>query len=154
MLPNETFTSFVEEKFPNWDDDAEMLQTLLSTLLSKPLPSTSRKSSVQKNGISRKTSLKTTYDKKEVAFDYIKPKLKNWDPQRIAILDMLLMRLGVCDSFSFKPSRQKLPLTNISTWLKNTVRNRADNSSTVYSDNIHKELVKDDKMHKVSFKQP
>ncbi len=26
MLPNENFTSFIEEKFPNWDDDADMVQ--------------------------------------------------------------------------------------------------------------------------------
>src|SRR6476620_1960983 len=86
MLPNETFTSFVEEKFPNWDDDAEMLQTLLTGLLSKPAAFNFQEIISTEKWESARDLLKTTIEKKQVALEYIKPKLKNWDPDRIAIL--------------------------------------------------------------------
>ncbi len=36
MLPEEIFTSFIEEQFTNWQDDAEMMQQLVISYLSKP----------------------------------------------------------------------------------------------------------------------
>ncbi len=36
MLPNESFTGFIEERFPNWDDDADMVNQLVTAILAKP----------------------------------------------------------------------------------------------------------------------
>ncbi|WP_315814519.1 transcription antitermination factor NusB [Paraflavitalea speifideaquila] len=36
MLPNESFTSWIEENFTNWDDDADMLRLLVQNFLNKP----------------------------------------------------------------------------------------------------------------------
>ena len=154
MLPNETFTSFVEEKFPNWDDDAEMLQTLLSTLLSKPAAFNFQEVISTEKWDFAKDLLKTTIDKKEVAFDYIKPKLKNWDPERIAILDMLLMRMGVCEFLFFETIPPKVTINEYIDLAKEYSTQQSGQFINGILDNIHKELVKDDKMHKVSFKQP
>ena len=154
MLPNETFTSFVEEKFPNWDDDAEMLQTLLSTLLSKPATFNFQEVISTEKWDFAKDLLKTTIDKKEVAFDYIKPKLKNWDPERIAILDMLLMRMGVCEFLFFETIPPKVTINEYIDLAKEYSTQQSGQFINGILDNIHKDLVKDDKMHKVSFKQP
>ena len=154
MLPNETFTSFVEEKFPNWDDDAEMLQTLLSTLLSKPASFNFQEVISTEKWDFAKDLLKTTIDKKEVAFDYIKPKLKNWDPERIAILDMLLMRMGVCEFLFFETIPPKVTINEYIDLAKEYSTQQSGQFINGILDNIHKDLVKDDKMHKVSFKQP
>ena len=154
MLPNETFTSFVEEKFPNWDDDAEMMQTLLSTLLSKPAAFNFQEVISTEKWDFAKDLLKTTIDKKEVALDYIKPKLKNWDPERIAILDMLLMRMGVCEFLFFETIPPKVTINEYIDLAKEYSTQQSGQFINGILDNIHKELVKDDKMHKVSFKQP
>lgn len=154
MLPNETFTSFVEEKFPNWDDDAEMLQTLLSTLLSKPATFNFQEIISTEKWEFAKDLLKTTIEKKEVAFDYIKPKLKNWDPERIAILDMLLMRMGVCEFLFFETIPPKVTINEYIDLAKEYSTQQSGQFINGILDNIHKDLVKDDKMHKVSFKQP
>jgi N utilization substance protein B len=154
MLPNETFTSFVEEKFPNWDDDAEMLQTLLTGLLSKPASFNFQEIiSIEKWEFARDL-LKTTIDKKEVALEYIKPKLKNWDPDRIAILDMLLMRMGVCEFLFFETIPPKVTINEYIDLAKEYSTQQSGQFINGILDNIHKELIKDDKMHKVSFKQP
>ena len=154
MLPNDTFTSFVEEKFPNWDDDAEMLQTLLSTLLSKPATFNFQEIISTEKWDFARDLLKTTIDKKEVALEYIKPKLKNWDPDRIAILDMLLMRMGVCEFLFFETIPPKVTINEYIDLAKEYSTQQSGQFINGILDNIHKELVKDDKMHKVSFKQP
>jgi N utilization substance protein B len=154
MLPNDTFTSFVEEKFPNWDDDAEMLQTLLSTLLSKTATFNFQEIISTEKWEFARDLLKTTIDKKEVALEYIKPKLKNWDPDRIAILDMLLMRMGVCEFLFFETIPPKVTINEYIDLAKEYSTQQSGQFINGILDNIHKELVKDDKMHKVSFKQP
>jgi transcription antitermination protein NusB len=154
MLPNETFTSFVEEKFPNWDDDAEMVQTLLSTLLSKPATFNFQEIISAEKWEFAKDLLKTTIDKKEVALEYIKPRLKNWDPDRIAILDMLLMRMGVCEFLYFETIPPKVTINEYIDLAKEYSTQQSGQFINGILDNIHKDLVKDDKMHKVSFKQP
>ena len=154
MLPNDTFTSFVEEKFPNWDDDAEMLQTLLSALLSKPAAFNFQEIISTEKWEFARDLLKTTIDKKEVALEYIKPKLKNWDPERIAILDMLLMRMGVCEFLFFETIPPKVTINEYIDLAKEYSTQQSGQFINGILDNIHKELVKDDKMHKVSFKQP
>lgn len=154
MLPNETFTSFVEEKFPNWDDDAEMLQTLLSALLSKPATFNFQEIISTEKWEFARDLLKTTIDKKDVALEYIKPKLKNWDPDRIAILDMLLMRMGVCEFLFFETIPPKVTINEYIDLAKEYSTQQSGQFINGILDNIHKELVKDDKMHKVSFKQP
>lgn len=154
MLPNDTFTSFVEEKFPNWDDDAEMLQTLLSALLSKPATFNFQEIISTEKWEFAKDLLKTTIEKKDVALDYIKPKLKNWDAERIAILDMLLMRMGVCEFLYFETIPPKVTINEYIDLAKEYSTQQSGQFINGILDNIHKELVKDDKMHKVSFKQP
>ena len=154
MLPNDTFTSFIEEKFPNWDDDVEMLQPLLSALLSKPATFNFQEIISTEKWEFAKDLLKTTIDKKEVAFEYIKPKLKNWDPDRIAILDMILMRMGVCEFLFFETIPPKVTINEYIDLAKEYSTQQSGQFINGILDNIHKELVKDDKMHKVSFKQP
>lgn len=154
MLPNELFISFVEEKFPNWDDDAEMLQTLLSSLLSKPGTFSFQEIISSEKWEFAMDLLKTTLDKKEVALEYIKPKLKNWDPERIAVLDMLLMRMGVCEFLFFETIPPKVTINEYIDLAKEYSTQQSGQFINGILDNIHKELVKDDKMHKVSFKQP
>ena len=101
MLPNELFTSFIEEKFNNWDDDAEMVNMLLLNFFSKPAAFNFQEILSQEKWQFAKNLLETTLEKQELALDYIRPKLKNWEPDRIAVLDMILMRMGVCEFLFF-----------------------------------------------------
>jgi N utilization substance protein B len=57
-----------------------------------------------------KELLETTLNKKDVTQELIKPKLKNWDPERIATLDMILMRMGVCEFLFFETIPPKVTI--------------------------------------------
>ncbi len=54
--------------------------------------------------------LTTTLDKREYITELIKPKLKNWDAERIAQIDMILMRMGVCELLYFETIPTKVTI--------------------------------------------
>lgn len=154
MLPNESFISFIEEKFPNWDDDAEMVNNLVLSIIAKPAALNLQELIGPEKLLFAKDLLRTTIEKKEVAMEYIKPKLKNWEPERIAILDMLLMRMGVCEFLYFETIPPKVTINEYIDLAKEYSTQQSGQFINGILDNIHKDLVRDDKMHKVSFKQP
>jgi N utilization substance protein B len=152
MLPNENFISHIEEHFNNWDDDAEMMEQLVLTYIQKP-------KSVQFNEIMSpdkwefaKTLLKTSIEKKEYCAELIKPKLKNWDAERIAQLDMVLMRMGLCELLYFDTIPTKVTINEYIDLAKEYSTAQSGQFVNGILDNIHKELVAEGKIQKVSFK--
>jgi transcription antitermination protein NusB len=152
MLPNDFFTSYIEEKFNNWDDDGEMVNTLLISFLNKPNGFNFQEILSQEKWSFARNLLDTTMDKKEIALDYIKPKLKNWEPDRIALLDMLLMRMGVCEFLFFETIPPKVTINEYIDIAKEYSTQQSGQFVNGILDNIHKELVRENKMHKVSFR--
>jgi len=152
MLPNEAFTSYAEENFTNWDDDADMLRLLVQNFLNKPQGFNFQELISKEKFQFGKGLLETVLDKKEVTMEYIKPKLKNWDPERIAVLDMLLMRMGVCEFLYFETIPPKVTINEYIDLAKEYSTPQSGQFVNGILDNIHKDLVQENKMHKVSFK--
>jgi N utilization substance protein B len=91
-------------------------------------------------------------DKKEVLMDLIKPKLKNWDPDRIATLDMILMQMGVSEFLYFETIPPKVTINEYIDLAKDYSTPQSGQFVNGILDNIHKDLVKEEKMHKINFK--
>ncbi len=155
MLPNESFGSHVEELFTNWDDDGEMMSQIITSYLSKPQPSVhfnfQEIVSADKWDFG-KILLQTVIDKKDILLDLIRPKLKNWDADRIATLDMILMQMGVAEFLYFETIPPKVTINEYIDLAKEYSTPQSGQFVNGILDNIHKELVKDDKMHKINFK--
>ena len=110
MLPDENFISDIEAKFIHWDDDAEMMITLMNGFLQKPV-SFNFGEMVSKEKMDFAIDLmECVMDKKEYCLELIKPKLKNWDAERIASLDMILMQMGVCEFMYFETIPPKVTI--------------------------------------------
>jgi transcription antitermination protein NusB len=152
MLPNESFESHLEEFYTSWQDDADMMVQLVNNFLSKPASYNLDDLLSKEKRQFAINLLQTALDKKEITLDYIKPKLKNWDPDRIAVLDMILMRLGVCEFLYFETIPPKVTINEYIDLAKEYSTPQSGHFVNGILDNIHKDLVKDEKMHKVSFK--
>lgn len=152
MLPSESFTSYVEEHFTNWDDDADMVNVLVQNFMAKPASFNFQELISREKLTFAKGLLETTLERKEVAMEYIRPKLKNWDPERIAVLDMLLMRMGVCEFLYFETIPPKVTINEYIDLAKDYSTPQSGQFVNGILDNIHKDLVRDNKMHKVAFK--
>jgi len=152
MLPNEHFTSFVEEHFNNWDDDGEMMNLLVLNFISKAGSADLQQLISREKWQFAKDLLETSLSKKELTMEYIKPKLKNWDPERIAALDMILMRMGVCEFLFFETIPPKVTINEYIDLAKEYSTPQSGHFVNGILDNIHKDLVKDEKMHKIAYK--
>jgi transcription antitermination protein NusB len=152
MLPNELFTSFIEEHFNNWDDDGEMMNLLVLNFIGKPAGADLQQLVSREKWQFAKDLLETCLDKKELTMEYIKPKLKNWDAERIAALDMILMRMGVCEFLFFETIPPKVTINEYIDLAKDYSTPQSGHFVNGILDNIHKDLVKDEKMHKIAYK--
>jgi transcription antitermination protein NusB len=96
--------------------------------------------------------LEVVQSKGDYLLELIKPKLNNWDADRIASIDLLLLQMGLAEFLYFETIPTKVTI--------NEYIDLAKEYSTVQSgqfingllDNLHKELLKENKIHKVDFK--
>ena len=153
MLPNEIFINHVEENFTNWDDDAEMMNQLIQNYLQKPGSYNIQQMIGEEKWKFAKDLLLTTREKSDYALELIKPKLKNWDFERIATLDMILMQMGVCEFLYFETIPPKVTINEYIDIAKEYSTQQSGQFVNGILDSIHKDLITQNKIHKVDFKQ-
>ena len=153
LLANEIFISHIEESFPNWDDDGEMVVQLLVAYIHKPGSYNFKQVISADKKEFAKNLLQTVLDKDEHLQSVIVPKLKNWDPERIAQLDMVMMKMGVAEFLYFETIPPKVTINEYIDLAKEYSTAQSGQFVNGILDNIHKELVQDGKMQKVDYKK-
>lgn len=152
LLPNEDFINHLEENFIHWDDDAEMMNQLVLNFLQKPANVNFNEMVGKDKWEFAKSLLETVLDKKEVSMELIKPKLKNWDADRIAALDLIILQMGVCEFLYFETIPTKVTINEYIDLAKEYSTTQSGQFVNGLLDNIHKELTAENKIHKKSFK--
>lgn len=153
MLPNEDVISHLEELFIHWDDDAEMMNLMMLNFLQKPGSYKFLELiSLEKLDFA-KNLVRTAMEKKEFTMELIKPRLKNWDAERIALLDMILMRMGTCEFLFFETIPAKVTLNEYIDLAKDYSTPQSGHFVNGILDNIHKELTLENKLRKVDYKK-
>ncbi|MEP7319999.1 MAG: transcription antitermination factor NusB, partial [Panacibacter sp.] len=153
MLPSEDFIEHLEEHFPNWDDDSEMMDQLMLNYLQKPGSFNLQQLIGDEKTKFAKDLFLTVIDKGAYAIELIKPKLKNWDSERIAVLDMILMQMGVCELLYFETIPPKVTINEYIDLAKEYSTSQSGQFVNGILDSIHKELVAEDKIHKIDFRR-
>jgi N utilization substance protein B len=152
MLPGEWFEAHIEDLFTNWDDDAEMISQLLLNYLHKPQSFNFQEIVNKEKWDFARGLLETVIEKKEVLMELITPRLKNWDAERIATLDMILMQMGVSEFLYFETIPPKVTINEYIDLAKDYSTPQSGQFVNGILDNIHKDLVAAEKMHKINFK--
>lgn len=153
LLANELFVSHIEENFSNWDDDGEMVVQLLAAYLQKPGSYDFKQMLSPDKAQFARDLLQTVLDKSEYLQELIIPKLKNWDPERIALLDMIMMKMGIAEFLYFETIPPKVTINEYIDLAKEYSTQQSGQFVNGILDNIHKELVQQNKMHKVDYKK-
>jgi N utilization substance protein B len=153
MLANEVFVAHIEENFSNWNDDGEMIVQLLTGYLQKPGTYQFNQLLSADKAEFATTLLQTVLDKNEYLQSLIIPKLKNWDPERIAQLDMILMKMGVAEFLYFETIPPKVTINEYIDLAKDYSTQQSGQFVNGILDNIHKDLVQQGKMQKVDYKK-
>ncbi|MEO5908991.1 MAG: transcription antitermination factor NusB [Ginsengibacter sp.] len=152
MIPDEYFLSDVEEKFIHWDDDAEMMILLMSNFLQKPTSFNFDEMVGEEKMKFAIDLLEAVIDKDSFCLELIKPKLKNWDSERIALLDMILIKMGVCELLFFETIPTKVTINEYIDLAKEYSTEQSGHFVNGILDNIHKELLSQNKIHKTNYK--
>ena len=152
MLPNDNFISHMEEHFINWDDDAEMMQALVLNYFNKPGQHDFSDILSKDKWEFAKSLLNTVIDKSAQTLEMIKPKLKNWDADRIATLDLIILQMGVCEFLYFDTIPTKVTINEYIDIAKAYSTPQSGQFVNGLLDNIHKELTAENKIEKRNFK--
>ena len=101
ILENEALQTYFSEELPGWEDDRDMTLMLMENFF---------KSSSKINFLSPVSGEKKEYayelmntvlEKEAYIMQLIQPKLINWDAERIALIDLILLRMGVSELLYF-----------------------------------------------------
>ena len=153
LLTNESFTNHIEENYSNWDDDGEMIVQLAASYIHKPGSYNFNTLISPDKARFAEDLLRTVQEKKELLQMMITPKLKNWDPDRIAQLDMILMKMGVSEFLYFETIPPKVTINEYIDLAKDYSTQQSGQFVNGILDNIHKEMVLQGNMKKVAFKK-
>ena len=153
MLEDEIFVSHIEENFINWDDDADIVVQTLRNYLQKTASANFSEVISNDKWDFAKSHLNTVLEKEKHLEGFIIPKLKNWDPERIAALDMIIMKLGVAEFLYFETIPPKVTINEYIDIAKEYSTQQSGQFVNGILDNIHKELVQQNKLHKTDFKK-
>src|SRR5690606_25207845 len=107
MRENEVFTESMSDHFPSWDDDESLVYGAVKRSL-RELPQNNHFFIDQLPNTEFVDELGKDLLYKVIRYDtelqqMIATKLKNWQEDRVALLDMTLMKMGICE-FLYFPS--------------------------------------------------
>ncbi len=152
LLPSELFISHIEEHFINWDDDAEMMHGLVLNYFAKQ-DNQNFSEFISKEKWEFATSLLNTVNSKsEYTLELIKPRLKNWDAERIAALDLIILQMGVCEFLYFETIPTKVTINEYIDLAKEYSTEQSGQFVNGLLDNIHKDLTAENKIEKQKYK--
>jgi transcription antitermination protein NusB len=153
MLPSDLFISHIEEHFMNWDDDADMVLPLLKSYIQKPGSVNFNEFVPKDKAEFARSLLQTVLEKSEHLESFIIPKLKNWDAERIAVLDMILMKLGTAEFLYFDTIPPKVTINEYIDLAKEYSTQQSGQFINGILDSINKDLQSNGKMHKTDFRK-
>ncbi|OYU95167.1 MAG: transcription antitermination factor NusB [Bacteroidetes bacterium B1(2017)] len=103
---SELFEAFVEERYSNWEDDQVLVLTTLQKTLqmlkessTRVLPDKHKDEEEDLKFVKNLFDLCVQNDKE--LMELIAAKTKNWDQDRIALVDLILMKMAICEVLYF-----------------------------------------------------
>lgn len=148
MLEHEGLIEYFGEELNGWEDDKEMTLMLMDNFFKNGGKiDFSAMISKEKEEYSKEL-LRTVLEKKDYCMEMIEPKLKNWDMERVALIDLLLLRMGVCELLYFPTIPTKVTINEYIEIAKHYSTQQSGHFVNGVLDNILKDLEKDNKIRK------
>jgi len=113
-LGNALFEDLVDDRFNNWEDDKSLVVGAVKrTIKALPLKEATysqfkpNQETTQEFGYKL---LESVVNKNKDLLDIIEPNLKNWDADRVAIIDMILLKMAISELLNFPSIPTKVTL--------------------------------------------
>ncbi len=148
VLENAGLMSHFTDELPGWEDDNELIIMLMQNFF---------KSNSKVNFLNLLSGEKKEYaqellqavtEKDAYTMELIEPRLNNWDKERVALIDLLLLRMGVCEFLYFPTIPTKVTINEYIDIAKQYSTPQSGQFVNGVLDNILKNLVKENKVNK------
>lgn len=149
ILDNADFEEFIHDEWAGWEDDKEMVSMLMDNFFrsNKNVNFLSFISAEKREYAN--SLLRTTLQKDEHLMELIKPKLKNWDADRVAQIDLILLKMGVAEMLYFPTIPTKVTINEYIEIAKNYSTPQSGQFVNGVLDNLLKELMAANKIRKI-----
>ncbi len=148
ILGNQGFMEQFAEDHPSWEDDREMCCLLVEKWIGGQLKfQFSRMISRQKRDYAHEL-VRTVLEKEAYCRSLIEPKLINWDAERVALIDQLLLRMGLCELLYFPSIPTKVTINEYIEIAKQYSTPQSGQFINGVLDKLLKDLEKEDRIVK------
>ena len=152
LVNNEPYNDFLEDHYPNWVDDESLVVGAVKKTL-KALPAETyfyedyRPQPDTVNDFGEKL-LRAVVEDDEELLETIEPTLRNWDADRLATIDMILLKMAVCELLSFPSIPTKVTLNEFVEVSKLYSTEKSKDFINGILDRLMKQLEKEGKIQK------
>ena len=148
ILDNEGAISHFNDELPGWEDDNELIIMLMQNFFKgNSKVNFSNLLSGEKREYAQDL-LQAVIEKDAFCMELIEPKLNNWDKERVALIDLLLLWMGVCEFLYFPTIPTKVTINEYIDIAKQYSTPQSGQFVNGVLDNILKDLVKEGKIQK------
>ncbi len=149
---SETFNDLQEDKFPQWVDDKSLIVGAMKKTI-KALPMGPHFFEEYKPTYETTTEfgealLREVSTTDEDLLQLIEPTLKNWDVDRVAIIDMILLKMALCELMNFRTIPSKVTLNEFVEISKLYSTDKSKDFINGILDRLMKKLVQEGKIKK------
>jgi transcription antitermination protein NusB len=152
MVDNYLLIDLSEERYSNWSDDESLVVGAIKKSI-KALPTTApfyqefepTDETVRQFGAEL---LMRTAQEDAALLQHIEPMLKNWDAERVAILDMIMIKMALCELLHFPTIPTKVTLNEFVEISKSYSTDKSKEFINGILDRLMKKLQKEEKIVK------
>lgn len=152
LTANDLFIEMTEDRFNNWQDDESLVVgAMKKTLKVMPLEGEFFKEYEPSDETVREFGeqlLRKTCQEDQSLFELIAPNLKNWDADRVAILDMIMLKMALCELLHFPTIPTKVTLNEFVEISKTYSTENSKDFINGILDRLMKKLMKEEKIVK------
>lgn len=149
---SEHFNEIVDDRFLTWEDDKSLIVGAMKKTL-KALPAVGAfyqefqptDETVKEFG---EVLLQQVFEGDAELFQMIEPTLKNWDAERVAIMDMILLKMAICELKGFPTIPTKVTLNEYVEISKLYSTDKSKDFINGILDRLMKKLEKEGKIKK------
>ncbi|MBK7939569.1 MAG: transcription antitermination factor NusB [Lewinellaceae bacterium] len=152
LVNHDIFVELSEDRYNNWQDDESLVVgAVKKTIKAMPLEGSFYKEFEPSDETVREFGeqlLRKTCQEDHALFEHIEPTLKNWDADRVAVLDMIMLKMALCELLHFPTIPTKVTLNEFVEISKVYSTDKSKDFINGILDRLMKKLLKEEKIVK------
>lgn len=152
LVNNDNYIELTEDRYNNWQDDESLVVGVMKKILkAMPLQGDFYKEFEPSDETVREFGeqlLRKTCQEDQALLLIIEPMLKNWDSERVAILDMIMLKMALCELLHFPTIPTKVTLNEFVEISKIYSTDKSKDFINGILDRLMKKLQKEEKIVK------